>query len=31
MRQFRQTSRGDWPHVIERVGDALRTMTMHAA
>jgi Glycosyltransferase family 9 (heptosyltransferase) len=27
MRQFRQTSRGDWAGVIERVGDALRTMT----
>jgi tetratricopeptide (TPR) repeat protein len=31
MRQFRQTSRGDWAGVIERVGDALRTWPSRTA
>ena len=30
MRQFRQTRRGDWAVVIERVTDALRTMTVRS-
>jgi Flp pilus assembly protein TadD len=30
MRQFRQTRRGDWVGVVERVREALRTMTIRA-